>query len=220
MTPAYSAKRAYRSIRAARTYERDRFSSLLGRYRYLRERSAVSRIVKMLPWGSVILDCPCGIGRWWPVLSKKASTIIAADISDEMLAVAYDFQRAGATPVSLMRCDAEQIPLADNSVDYVFSHALTKHLPVPVQYAVLAELARVARKGVVSSFGIFTPLTYEIWRRRNLVESYPLQPEELNRMAAAAGLKLVRKIRCTTVVGVEHTVLLEKCAAVKASSVE
>ena len=49
---------------------------------------------------------------------------------------------------------------------------------------------------------------------------HPLQPEELNRMAAAAGLKLVRKIRCTTVVGVEHTVLLEKCAAVKASSVE
>ena len=82
--------------------------------------------------------------------------------------------------IEICQGEAECLPLADGSVDYTFSHALTKHLPVPIQYAVLAEFARIARLGVICSFGVFSHLTYEFWRRRQLKESYPVFLEELN----------------------------------------
>ena len=105
---------------------------------------------------------------------------------------------------------AEKLPLPDKSVDYVFSHALTKHLPVPIQYHVLKEFSRISRLGVVCSFGVFTHVSYEFWRRRRLVESYPVFYEELEWMAEFAGLRVVKKIKCTTNLGTENTVLLQK----------
>jgi ubiquinone/menaquinone biosynthesis C-methylase UbiE len=113
-------------------------------------------------------------------------------------------------PVRVEKGDAENLEMDDDSVDYVFSHALTKHLPVPVQYQVLAEFARVARRGVICSFGIFTPFTYRVWRWQRLNESYPVEFSELEEMAYSAGLAIEQKIRCTTPVGVEHTVRFRK----------
>lgn len=124
-----------------------------------------------------------------------------------MLRIARSRTTEVGIPVEVLRADAEQLPFPDNSFDYVFSHALTKHLPVPVQYEVLREFARVARKGILCSFGILSHLTYEIWRRRNLVESYPVLPEELEWIAEAAGVRIEAKRKCTTLIGVEYSVL-------------
>ena len=109
--------------------------------------------------------------------------------------------------------DAEQLPLDDQSVDYVFSHALTKHLPVPVQYQVLSEFSRISRKGVICSFGVFTHLNYEFWRRRRLVESYPVLYEELEWMATAANLSIVDLKKCNSPIGTERTVLFKKMSS-------
>lgn len=202
----YSAKNAYTVEGTAESYEKIRFTGFLGRYRYRREQNAVRKLISTIPERALILDCPCGTGRWWAALSKRASAIVAMDVSEEMLNYARKQAETYAVPISVMKGDAEHIALPDDSVDFVFSHALTKHLPVPLQYQVLAEFARVARKGVICSFGIFTHLTYEFWRRRKLIESYPVIPEELNWMAKQAGLIVERAIPCTTPLGVEHTV--------------
>jgi ubiquinone/menaquinone biosynthesis C-methylase UbiE len=142
----------------------------------------------------------------------KSRKIVGVDVSPQMLRVAR--QRAGSLhptiEVVLTEGDAEELPLDDGSVDYVFSHALTKHLPRPLQYRVLGEFARVAREGVICSFGVFNHFSYEVWRRRNLRESYPVLPEELHWMAEEAGLHVVTRRRCTTPVGVENSVLLQK----------
>jgi ubiquinone/menaquinone biosynthesis C-methylase UbiE len=206
----YGAKTAYESREVVGNYEADRFSSLLGRYRHAREQRAARRIIDALEEAITVLDCPCGNGRWWPMLRRKASSIVAVDISEEMVAAAGAKAARMGFPVRVSRGDAENLLLEDDAVDYVFSFALTKHLPPPVQLRVLQEFARVARRGVVCSFGIFTHLTYELWRRRGLVESYPLMLEQLEWMAREAGLSLTRRERCTTPVGVEHIVLLEK----------
>ncbi len=206
----YSAKAGYDYEGVGEAYEKLRFSGILGRYRYYREQKAVRRIIKHLPKGISLLDCPCGTGRWWPILAERASAIIAVDLSEEMLAFARRRAQQCAVPVEVGKGDAENLEMDDGAVDYVFSHALTKHLPVPIQYQVLAEFARVATKGIVCSFGIFTHLSYEFWRHRRLEESYPVIFEELQWMAKEAGLTIRKKVRCTTPMGVEYTVLFEK----------
>jgi ubiquinone/menaquinone biosynthesis C-methylase UbiE len=206
----YSAKEEYQADSVPVEYERERYSSLLGRYTYGREQRAVGKLVDMLPSGISIADCPCGNGRWWPMLAKKADHIIALDVSRSMLDHASNQTSKFNIEIEVKEGDAENLYLDDNSVDYVFSHALTKHLPIPIQYKVLSEFARVSRLGVICSFGVFTHLSYEIWRHRNLVESYPTFKEELEWMAAAANLKIVTMHKCTTPIGVERTVLFEK----------
>jgi len=205
---SYSARHSYGDYQIGVEYERRRFSGPLGRYRWRREQAAVRKLVTALPSGISILDCPCGTGRWWPALSKRASEIYAVDLSPGMLEHAAARASDWQVPVHLLAGDAESLPLADNSVDYTFSFALMKHLPRPVQYRVLREFARVSRFGVVCTFGVFGHVSYELWRRRSVAESYPMVIEELRWMAAAAGLQVIRSVSCTTPVGVERLVHL------------
>lgn len=206
----YSAKHRYQDYSAGQEYEKERYSSLSGRYLYQREQNAVGALVDRLPADIVIADCPCGTGRWWPVLVRRASRVIGIDISEGMRQYAGDRAASMDLDIEVMAGDAEQLPLDDQSVDYCFSHALTKHLPVPVQYQVLSEFSRISRKGVICSFGVFTHLNYEIWRRRRLVESYPVLYEELEWMASAANLRIVGLRKCSSPIGTERTVLFEK----------
>lgn len=206
----YSAAEAYKERSSAELYEQQRFSSLMGKYRWSREQKAVKSIISELPENIVVADCPSGNGRWWKALSERSSKIVALDVSQEMLDYSASRPECADCNVELQRGNAETLPLADDSVDFVFSHALTKHLPVPVQYNVLAEFSRVARLGVVCSFGVFTHISYEFWRHRHIEESYPVFFEELEWMAKSAGLSIKKMERCTTPIGVENSVLFVK----------
>jgi len=207
---SYSAKTAYQDYSVAEGYEEARFSGRLGRYRWRREQTAVRSMVELLPHGVKVLDCPCGTGRWWEVLNMRASAIIGADASPGMLRFAAERVRRSRAEVRLLEADAENLPFEDESVDYTFSHALTKHLPIPVQARVLGEFARVSRSGVISSFSIFSHVSYEFWRRRRPADSYPLLSEQLESLADAAGLEWEAARKCTTPIGVERTVLFRK----------
>jgi ubiquinone/menaquinone biosynthesis C-methylase UbiE len=206
----YSAKTEYQAESIPVEYEQKRFSGLLGRYRYKREQLAVSSLVGMLPYGIIIADCPCGNGRWWSLLAQRASRIIALDVSQGMLKYAKERASKFDIEIEVREGNAEKIDLQDGSVDYVFSHALTKHLPIPIQYLVLAEFSRISRIGVICSFGIFSHFTYEFWRHRHIEESYPIFIEELEWMAKAANLQIRTMRKCTTPIGVEYTVLFDK----------
>ena len=133
----YSAKKKYRDKEGVAQYEQLRFSSLLGKYRYYREQKAVSALIEALPSNILIADCPCGNGRWWDILARRATRITALDLSPTMLNAAKERARAFKIPIEIFRASAEDIPLRDKVVDYSFCHALTKHLPIPIQYQVL-----------------------------------------------------------------------------------
>lgn len=205
----YPARSGYLSESMVTDYEAARYSGLLGRWRHRREQSGVERILNHLPKDLVLLDCPCGIGRWWPVLVQYSSEIKALDISPAMVEKAKKAGDELEIPVSVRLGDAEAIDLPDDAVDVVFSHALTKHLPIPVQYRVLSEYSRVSRHWVVCSFSLVSHISYEFWRRRSFLDSYPLLPEQLVDMTKAASLSEVARYRCSTPIGVEHTVLLK-----------
>jgi ubiquinone/menaquinone biosynthesis C-methylase UbiE len=211
---SYSARAFYRNSDVVASYEADRFSGTLGRYRWRREQNAVLDIVKQLPACDVALDAPCGIGRWWPVLELRCNEIVAVDISHEMIETARSNVTAVQAAVELRVEDAEALSFGDESFDLVFSHALTKHLPIPVQYKVMSEFARVSRRWVVCSFSVLTISNYGLWRFRDIEESYPLLRAQIEDLAKLTGLAVRSERNCTTPVGVERSILFEKTSRV------
>lgn len=209
-SPGYSAKTAYTERSAVRYEERDFYRGLLGRFRKRAEVRAIRRLTGLVPEGSEFLDCPCGNGRWFEILSRRASRIVAMDVSEGMRGFASRRAAGMGAEIEVLPGDAEDLPLEDDSVDYTFSYALMKHLPVPVQYRVVREFGRVSRRGVICSFGVLRHLSYEFWRRRGIAESYPVFVEEIGWMATEAGLELKRVVRCSTPIGLEHLVYMQK----------
>ncbi|MGH9779487.1 MAG: class I SAM-dependent methyltransferase [Candidatus Acidiferrales bacterium] len=218
--PSYSARTRYQDAAEVRSFEAARYRTWLGRLRLRGEQRAVRRVLAALPAMARIADIPCGIGRWAPVLGERAQKIVGLDISWAML------ERARAEQVgklALARAEAERLPLADGAVDIIFCYALMKHLPPEAKRAVLAEFARVARRGLVISFALFNPLTYLRWRwlvwreaRRTAgatVHSYPLWPDELSALAGELGFRVRRRAGVLGWLSLEKVLYLEKTAA-------
>jgi len=208
----YSAKQNYQNNSSACNYEkRDFYKGILGWYRKKKEIKVISDLIRQIPSNIVILDCPCGNGRWFNYLKNKASRIIALDVSSSMLKnAASRVTQARLSLVNAVLSDAESIPLRDNAVDFTFSFALMKHLPTPVKYRVLMEFVRVSRRGIICSFAIFNQLTYAFWRYKKYRESYPVFWNEIEWMCSFAGLKVKKVKKIATAVGLEHLILFEK----------
>ncbi len=76
---------------------------------------------------SSILDLGCGTGRFSTALSSQFDAfVIGVDPSEKMLAQAR--KKMGGTRVSFIRAPAEQIPVANDSVDMVFMSMVLHHL--------------------------------------------------------------------------------------------
>ena len=143
----YAAREAYQSYEVAEDYERDRFSSLLGRYRYRREHKAVIDLVDRLPEGVTFADCPCGIGRWWPVLARRANKIIAMDISAGMLKYAGEQAVDFPLDVEVREGDAEGHAEALDSTRAGLRHASVSGFLERCRGAVAAWLEGGGRGG-------------------------------------------------------------------------
>lgn len=208
--PGYSARAAYQGEAAGANYMREGPAGPLTRYRRGVERRAIQTLTAEIPAGARILDCPTGNGRWLPVLAGRSQTVTGIDLSTGMLRHARERGAGCGLSGGFVCGEVERLPFADDSFDFVFSFALTKHLPWPVQYRAMAEFGRVARQGVICSFSLLGPVAYAIWRPRRIAESYPVLHEQLAAMAGEAGLRLVRTQRCATPVGVEHLVRFDK----------
>lgn len=202
----YSAKKDYQSQESAETYEsRPMYRGLLGARRQKIEKTVIQSAVDQLPDNIVILDCPCGNGRWFSTLAQKAHTIIGMDVSTGM--TNYARARTVDSKLEVMLGDAENIGLPDNSVDYVFSYALLKHIPYPVQHTILKEFSRVSRQGIICSFPIFNHISYAFWKYKHPEESYPIFREGLDTMASFIGMDIKQISRISQpLLGLEHLV--------------
>jgi SAM-dependent methyltransferase len=209
-TGGYEARTAYLNPALVTEYERDRFSGHLGRYRWGREQQAVTEMIDRAWQARRVLDIPCGVGRWVPVLRRlQPEVIVQADISPAMLTASRE-RWSGSFP--LARVDATALPFADGTFDLVFSHALTKHLPLALQARVLAELGRVSSRYVVCSFSIDAGLPGLARRLRGAGLSIGVSRAWLDRAAGSAGLRVVAARSCTTPIGLESSVLLARVA--------
>lgn len=141
---------AYDTERAS-AYHRHHQKNLRTRISTARERQLTARALAMLPVTDTVLDLACGTGRFWPVIDKRATTIVAVDNSEAMLheAVAHAQPNARRLPV----CgSAFRLPFRDRSFDVVVCMRFLHHLAHSAdRIEALAEFRRVARHGAVVS---------------------------------------------------------------------
>lgn len=148
----------------ARAYRTKFDRSLSRRLSHRRERALVARAVDEAltllppvlpdPDGPILLDLPCGAGRFSPLLAARAARYQPADHSPAMLALAREAlegaglaDRAAAGVVVDAR---EPLPFADRSFDLVCCIRLLHHFREPVDRArILSGLRRVARGPLV-----------------------------------------------------------------------
>ncbi len=208
----YSAKTSYFKETSAVNYEkRKHYTGFLGNFRKHREKKIISEALDYLKEESDILDCPCGNGRWFGLLSQKAKLIIGRDISPAMIKAAGKTAQELSINTDIALGDAEDLSLSDSSVDYVFSFALMKHLPDSVKNKVLSEFSRVCKTGIVCSFAVFNKISYLQWKIRNKdPESYPIWKSDLIKMAEKFGLETVSIKRLTPFAGLECLLYFRK----------
>ena len=91
---------------------------------------------------SVLVVC-CGSGMEAEMVARTGRRVVALDISAEAVARARERATRFGFPLETMVGDAEHLPFADNSFDYVFVHDGLHHLPDA--YRGVREMFRVAR---------------------------------------------------------------------------
>lgn len=113
--------------------------------------------VKLQP--KVVLDLGCGTGYALSKLSKryKKAQVIGLDIAEPMLSIAKSTNHSWLSPIHYLAADGEQLPLADQSVDLIFSNfALQWYHDLQ---ATFTELRRVLKPGGLLMFTTFGPDT-------------------------------------------------------------
>lgn len=152
----------------------------------------------------LVLDLPCGAGRFWPVLAEQPErVIIGADNSPDMLAVARGMQPPEVVErVQTMQTSAFAIDLPDASVDCVFCMRLIHHIgEAEHRQRMLREMHRVTRDSVILSMWVNGNL--KAWRRR-LLEQHRSARSYQNRFVipaevaeaefSAAGFEIVSRL--------------------------
>ena len=159
---------------------------------------------------AAVVEIGCGLGRLTRALAARAASVVAVDVSPEMLASAQE-HNPGLAGVTWRLGDGESLPgVEDASADGVFSHVVFQHVPsAEITYGYVREMGRVLRPGGWAAFQVSDdpavhrpePLrrrvarrlrrgprgaTHEAWR------GSAVDLDRLRDVAAAAGLEVER----------------------------
>lgn len=176
--------------------------------RYVRERdprrykrtAVEERIVRgwlsRLPPHALIWDCPCGTGRFVKTAVDMGFRYVGGDFSQAMIGHAG---KASQSPqvLGFVSCDAQRLPLRNESVDCVLLWRLLHHIEdAAVRQQMLREAARVTRSTVLVSFHHpLSAVSARCWIQRKFLGdnrgAAAITHWRLRREAAACGLDMV-----------------------------
>lgn len=146
--------------------------SLARRLALAREKQWVRQALKLAGEPGLVLDLPCGAGRFWPLLAERGNRVIlAADPSQEML----DHCAVHHGDDVLMRVRTFQssvftIGLPENAVDCIFCMQLFQYVSDSRhRMAMLREFHRVSRDTVILSLCMDGKVM--AWRHRHLAQA-------------------------------------------------
>ncbi|VVN07048.1 hypothetical protein PS634_03621 [Pseudomonas fluorescens] len=128
---------------------------LARRISHLRDEHMVRKALKRAGEPGLVLDIPCGAGRFWPLLAeKKSRIIIGADQSADILSTACRLQDPEIVRrVKPLQTSALNISLPNSSVDTIFSmRTLHQTDEAEQRMAMLTEFHRVTRETVITAW--------------------------------------------------------------------
>lgn len=158
---------------------------LARRLSHWRDEQMARRALKIAGEPDLVLDLPCGAGRFWPLLAEHPSRMIfAADNSADMLAIAEAAQPLEVVKrVETFQTSAFAIDMGDNAVDSIFCMRLLHHIADPAhRLAMLREFHRVTRDTLIVS--LWVDGNYKAWKRRRLERRRPAKDNQ-NRFVVA-----------------------------------
>ncbi len=184
----------------------DRRADFYGRTRsgdpaFLGEMQEVMSLLRRPP--TRILEVGCGPGIAAHHLIERGWTVVASDLSMEMLHRTRSFLGASSALAGLVRCDAQRLPFREGSAPAVLCHGVLEYVPdVP---RAIREMASVVEPGgslivtmpnrlspaswTASALGLVARVGHELRGRR--VARLPIRhqfPWRMDRLARAAGL--------------------------------
>jgi ubiquinone/menaquinone biosynthesis C-methylase UbiE len=106
------------------------------------EKVLLKRLLRAFSTANSILEIGCGTGHFTRWFSQQGMQVIGLDLSRAMLEEANRFRSS-----LLLQGDALKLPFGSNSFDLIALITTLEFLPDPI--AVLNEVHRVARKGLV-----------------------------------------------------------------------
>ncbi|WNW11666.1 methyltransferase domain-containing protein [Pseudomonas sp. DTU_2021_1001937_2_SI_NGA_ILE_001] len=153
----------------ARQYLEKHRNGLWRRLSHLRDEQLARKALQLAGDPGVVLDLPCGAGRFWPLLAEHPTRmIIGADNSADMLRTARQGQADEVVQrVRTLQTSAFAIDLPDHSVDSIFCMRLLHHIgQAEHRMALLREFQRVSRDSVIVS--LWVDGNFKAWKRKRL----------------------------------------------------
>ena len=155
----------YDRAHAQKYFDKHR-NSFARRMSHRRDEQLARRALAMVGEPGLVLDLPCGAGRFWPLLAEKQNrVIIGADNSAAMVETACASQPSHIVGrVQPLQTSAFDIALPDNSVDSIFCMRLLHHIgEAEHRMTILKQFHRVTRDSVVLS--LWVDGNFKAWKR-------------------------------------------------------
>lgn len=160
----------------AQEYLQKHKDSAARRLSHWRDEQLARKALRIAGDPGLVLDLPCGAGRFWPLLAEKPNRIIiGADNSADMIATACAAQPADVVKrVRPLQTSAFDIDLPDNAVDSIFCMRLLHHVgQAEHRMALLQEFQRVTRDSVIIS--LWVDGNFKAWKRKRLDQKRQLK---------------------------------------------
>ncbi|MGE0012870.1 MAG: class I SAM-dependent methyltransferase [Azoarcus sp.] len=156
-------------LRHAAAYFKKHQDGLARRLSHNRDLQVARQALHLAGDPTLVLDLPCGAGRFWPLLAEQPNRVIlAADNSADMLTVATQSQPPEIVRrVTTLQTSAFDIELTDRAVDCIFCMRLMHHIgDSGHRQEMLREFHRVTRDTVILS--LWVDGNYKAWKRARL----------------------------------------------------
>ena len=207
---AKDVKKEYTRPEVASNYDAKRFASRAGKRRNRRKIATINKALALVDNPGLVLDVPCGTGRFYEFLSTAGLKFVGSDISElmlrESLPKARDFP-----PLALVAADSEALPFKDDSFDVVMSIRYLFHLTPGVRVKILREMGRVAKRYLILDYRLRYSLRniLRIILSRVGLKSPVVRPtrREMLQELADAGLEPVAHFAVASVFSDKHIIL-------------
>lgn len=197
-----------------------RLQTLPARIVAARERRIIQRWLEELTDSRTesirkVLDLPCGTGKLAAVFSDFDFSVVAADISREMMDLAAQEYKQLPTFCGFVQTDASAMSFGQEEFDAAVCLRLLHRVPDSVRAAILAELHRIVRRFVIVSAGLddsVQDLRRRVRRTLTGISTvpYPVTRRALTGQLLSAGLQPVRWAPVLPIMSSEWIVLVEK----------
>jgi ubiquinone/menaquinone biosynthesis C-methylase UbiE len=211
-------REAYRNKTKANAYKNQYIKGFKwARFTMWKQKIIINNYLNICKLGSKdsLLDIPCGAGYVGGILSKHSCSIVASDISIEMMDLAVN-EYSSKNFNGFLQSDITNTPFQTNAFKCVVVLALMHRLPKDIRKQVLSEVFRVTNKYVIISYSIESLFQKIKWKLISLIHtkhipapaSIPLKVivDELN----ACGLTILKKKRIVNFLSAKVVFLVKK----------